>query len=304
MNRSTKSSFQTIQGAAVSFQSNVIEALKKYESEREKAKFEASQYKDEESRLSAMTAALKANARSAISRAEQNFTDAVKTELSSLRNELSSHLLTAPSAQFISTLALYRDFGITPGKAEIAALVQMAGGNTLALRCINGLLETTKAGYTVDFPSSDALESDLDAIEKLSIGHFNYSPVELHAAAVEVYGGLPVTFIRSDGTTYEDGTKIDSVRLISSRAFFENGIKALEAMSNRWTDNVIPSISQKDSYSDTTDKNGNTVTAKEQYESDRKATAFAAEIQQEPGISASSKSGQKNYAEVMKNYRQ
>ena len=298
MNRSAKNAFMNIQGAAITYQNSVVNALKKYEEERQKAKTEAAAFKDEDSRFYAMNQALKSNARNAISRAEQSFTETVKSELASLRSELSAHLLTAPSSQMISTLALYRDFGIVPSKAEISALVQMAAGNTLALRCINGLLDSTKAGYTVVFPSSEALESDLDAIEKLSFGHFNYSPAGLHVIACEVYGGQPVIFTRSDGSTYENGTKIDPISLISSRAFFEHNLKMLEEMAARWTENVLPSIQQlkTDLYPDG-DK------GKEEFAADKRATADSAQIEKETALSDSVNQNTRNYAEIMDAYR-
>lgn len=298
MNRSAKNAFMNIQGAATRFQDSVINALKRYAEEKEKAAEEVKDYKNESERLSAMTASLKANARSAINRAEQSFTGTIKSELVSLRSELSDHLLTAPNAQLVSALSVYRDFGIVPGKAEISALVQMAGGNTLALRCINGLLDSTKAGYTVVFPSSESLESDLDAIEKLSFGHFNYSPVDLHSIAVEIYGGQPVIFTRPDGTTYETGEKIDSVRLISSRAFFENAIKALDSMTNRWTENVLPSIQQLN-----TDLYPNGDEGKEAFAADKRATANSARIEKDPVLPDSAKQNTRNYAEILDAYR-
>ena len=298
MNRSTKNSFVSIQGAAATFQKNVVDALKKFETDQAKAVEESRQYKDEEQRLSAMTAALKANARNTITRAEQAFTGTVKTELDSLRSELASHLLTAPSPQLISTLALYRDFGITPSKAETNALVTMAGGNVLSLRCIDSLLKSTKAGYTVVFPSSEALEADLDKIEKLTHGHFRYSPTELHHAAVEVYGGLPVIYTRPDGTTYEDGSKMDNARVVTSREAFESTIKALDSMSERWTDNVIPSVQQLK-----TDLYPAGEKGKEAFAEDRRSTAEAAQIEKETVIPDVTMPSGKNYAEIMNYYR-
>lgn len=302
MNRATKNSFMNIQAAAASFQNSIVEALKKYEADKAEAAEEAKQYKNETERLSAVTAALKANARNRITRAEQTFTSCIKTELDALRSELASHLLTAPSAQFISTLMLYRDFGIIPGRAEINALISMSGGNTLALRCINGLLETVGAEYRVDFPASEELEKDLFTIETLSRGHFLYSPVELHAAASEVYGNQLVTFFRPDGSKYEDGTRVDSIRLISSRAAFESNIAAVDAMAERWSDSVIPSIVQIERYKDTVDENGNTIPAKDQFEADRAATVKSVSIEKAPALPHDMANSAKNYAEVMDRY--
>ena len=297
MNRGTKSSFQHIQAAAENYRKSVIDVLKKYEAEKANAAEDVKQYKDEEGMLAARTSVLKTNARNAIKRAEQAFTGTVRTELDSLRTELANHLMNTPSQQFIHTLALYRDFGIVPGKAEISALVQMASGNTLGLRCLNSLLSSSKAGYTVVFPSSEDLCADLETIEKMSYGNIWYSPNALHSVALEVFAGQPVTFTRPDGTTYENGTTVNNITLITHRSFFESNLKALDAMAERWTDSVIPTIAQLDSLYPSGEA------GKAEFESDQKSTADAAQIEKEPKMVDTGKSSAKSYDEVMAHYR-
>lgn len=299
MNRTAKSAFSSIQESAARFRNNMTDILTAYRKERRSAQQKASQYKDEEKVFSDSNAALVRNARESIAKAEKSFIDSVAPELETLQKELSLHLLTAPGSQFITTLSLYRDFGIKPTKADIVALVQMCQGSTLGLRCINGVLESNKSEFTITFPDVAAFEKDLEDLSRLTCGDFHYSPNELHSEANHVYSGTPV--IRNG---FDSGAKWDSVKLIVARADFESVVKKLDEMSERWTSSVIPSIVTRESYKDTTDpKTGKIITAEAQYNEDKAATAESASIEQRPGgENIRSVSDAKAAAEIVDSY--
>lgn len=299
MNRGTKNSFLAIQAAAASFQQKTAEILLKYRDERSKAEVESSAYKDSDGMFAAANASLKVNARNAIANAEKAFTGVVTDELQSLRKEFAAHMLAAPSQMFISNLRLYRDFGIKPGRAEINALIEQSGGSTLALQCLDSTLEAVGADFRIDFPDAGTFEDDLASLEKMAFGGFAYTPNEMHGEAVALFGGQEIVFHRPDGSTYTNGTKWDSVRLITARAVFESQIKALNEMGTRWTESVIPSVVTRELYHE-----NENATAEEQFKADKAATVEAVNIEHEPHVSGIgiSSGGGKNYNDVMDSY--
>ena len=116
MNKYNESAFNTIKGAAHTYTEAVTRALTTYRSESEAAK----QYKDEIGR----TEAAKTNARNSIKAAEDTFTATVAAEVETLKGELKRHLVTVPSDKYFAVLDVYAKYGMTPGKSEVAALME------------------------------------------------------------------------------------------------------------------------------------------------------------------------------------
>lgn len=274
MNRANKSSFDRIIGASTAFVEAVRAVFEQYRTQEAEARRESAAFKDEQGIYTAKMAAIRANTRNALKAAENGFTGTITAEIGTLRQEIDAHLLNRPTPAFLETLRLFRDFGITPSRADIAALLTLNGGNTLGLRCLNAALKSTEAGYTVTFPDTADFEADIAALEKLARGEICYVPAEYHHEGTAIYGGSPRTFFREDGSTYQNGETWSSVSLSVARTGFESKIKSLDEMASRWTDSVIPSIEQLKDYADRADG-----TAAEQFLKDREATTTAAKIE-------------------------
>ncbi len=292
MNRNVKNSFMTIQGAATNFQKNVADALMRYKSDRDAARSEAAQFKNEEEKFTAMNSALVANCRNRIKTAEQSFTGTVKTELETLRKEFNMHLLMLPDSRFLTMLGVYRTFCIAPSRAELNALVEASGGVTLGLRAINALLDSVNSDFRIQFEDSAAMEKDLDSLERLTFGDFGYCPAEMLSEATAVYGGQEVTY-HGPGGAYQDGARWDSVRLLTARAVFENQVKNLSEMEKRWSESVVPSVVTKSEFYKGDD-------ADAEYNADLKKVSDSVQIERNPAAPTITPANRT--AEIMANY--
>lgn len=266
MNQKTKSSFDHIQDAASAFQTSVAEALFRFRKADAQAKEDAEQYKDSETRYLAQRDELVNNARNSIETAKTHFSKIVKTEIEELRKELESHTMNRPSPALLDNLRTFKDFAIQPTHSDIAGLMEMAAGNTLALRAINSVLETTKSPLRIDFPAVEDFENDLTVLEKLTDERTFWTPIDFHHEACEVLGGQP----RQNYPGYTWG----NTSLTIARATYESQIKGLSDMSKRWAFDVIPSLAQVNLYEDTDD-----TSAVEQYLADRQSTGASAKVE-------------------------
>lgn len=215
MNKYIADTFSDIKREEASFRQSVESALWDYRQTMARVETEAKQYKDESTYINTKKAAAAQNARAAIQMAENGFTVAVNVAVKSLRDDLHQHLTTRPSAAFIDALRLYYDFNIRPSHAEISALMEQNGGNTLGYRAINRTLEKTGAEWRIDAPDSAAYESDLAALGKLAHGNIHFVPDGYLHEMSEVYSGERRLFMRDDGTT--DGWKASWKNVTSSR---------------------------------------------------------------------------------------
>lgn len=263
MNRKNKTSFDRIQGAVSSYQSSVKETLFRFRQADAQAKVDAEQYKDSETRYKAQRDELVNTARNSIESAKALFSKNVKTEIGELRKELGSHTMNRPSPALLDNLRTFKDFNMQPTQTDIAALLEMAAGNTLGIRAINSVLEATKSPLRIDFPTVEDFEKDLTALEKLTDESAVWTPIDFHHEACAIYGGQPRP--NYPGYTW------DNISLTIGRATYESQLKGLSDMSKRWTDDVIPSI--KD-YQDSEDGS-----AAEQYQADRRSTGASAKIE-------------------------
>lgn len=280
MNKYISTTFDTIKQEEASYRGAVESALWDYRRTMARVKTEAKQYKDESSYINTKKSAARREAQTAIQMAENVLTTAVNIAAKSLRDDLHQHLTTRPSAAFIDALRLYYDFGIRPRHAEIEALMTLNGGNSLGYRAINRTLEKTGAEWRVDAPDSATYEADIAALQKLAHGNIYFVPDGYLHEMGEVYGGEKRLFMREDGTTYDMGYKWDTTSLLMVSSGYKEDVKAIDAMADRWSGTVLPSLKHISAYKDTTDpETGETVTAAQQMAKDIKATATAPEIE-------------------------
>lgn len=278
MNKYISSTFDDLKREEGNFRDAVMSALADYRRTMSKAEEQAKQYKDEASFINSRKATARREAQTAIQLAESGFTVAVNVAVKSLRDDLHQHLTTRPSVAFIDALRLYHDFDITPSHAEIEALMTLNGGNSLGYRAINRTLEKTGAEWRVDAPDSAAYESDLAALEKLAHGNIHFVPDGYLHEMSEVYSGERRLFMRDDGTTYDMGYKWDTTSLLMASTGYKEDTGAIDAMSDRWSNTLLPSLKHISAYKDN-EETGET--AAQQLTQDIKATATAPEIERD-----------------------
>lgn len=279
MNKYNKTSIEKLQRAAKTYQRDVTSALEKYRQTMTQARKDAEVYKDESSFLAGKKGGAVTTARNSIKIAENVFTAEVKAEIGNLKDELHRHLITAPNDNFLSALNVYATYGIKPGKAEISALIESAGGNSLSLRALDAVLQKTGAEYRVKVPGADAFERDIDNLERIAEGHIFWSDEDHHHELVEVFSGVNREIRAEDGSYYDAGYRWDNTALIISSKGFEKSIADIAGMAGRWSDNILPTMYKSEAYPNKTDeKTGAQITGAEQFVEDYTATASAAEV--------------------------
>lgn len=280
MNKYISSTFDDLKREDENFRDAVKSALTDYRQTMSRATAESKQYKDEIAYINGKKAAAAQNALAAIQMATNAFSVALNTARKSLQDDLDQHLTTRPSAAFLDALRIYHDFNITPSHAEIKALMALNGGCTLGYKAINRMLEKTGAEWRVDAPDSAAYEADLTVLEKLSYGNFKFTPDGFLHEMTEVYEGTPNLRFRDDGTSYDAGYKWNSTSLMLSSAAYKQDVSSFDAMADRWSSTVLPSLKHLEAYQDTTDpETGETITAAQQMAQDARSTATAPEIE-------------------------
>lgn len=279
MNKYNAASFEKIKKAADEYRACVTRTLDNYAAKISAAQDESKAYKDEQSIFAGKKAAAVTYARNAIALAENAFTGTVKGEIEQLRDELHRHLVTAPSEKFLAALGVYATYNLAPGKEEVSALVEQAGGNSLALRALDAVLQKTGAKWRVDVPGAADFEADIAKLERLGEGHLMYRPDGHHVEACAVFEGTP-RLLRTDAGEYRDaGYTWGSVNIITASADFNHRISELEGMSQRWTESVLPTVFDAETYKGHKDKaTGAEISGEQEYIEDYTATAQAGEI--------------------------
>lgn len=269
MNRSVQKNFDEIKGAASSYRDSISYALTQYRNTMQRIETDATAYKDESAYITPRKAEAVDKARAAIGEAHKQFTETVNANVGKLRNELTAHILVQPSPALINAIDLYNKYHLTATRSDIDAMLSMAGGSTLGLRCVNAMLENTGSNYRVSFPSIDNYEKDLESMMTLPGVGEHYAPAEFHHENVAIWKDTPMLTYNSDGSTTDSGRSWDSVSLLTAGGAFESRVKALGELQARWSDNVIPTVYDTTIYGED---------GAAQFVADRSATAKSAEI--------------------------
>lgn len=269
MNRSVQRNFDEIKGAASSYRDSISYALTEYRNTMLRVEAESAKYKDEAAYITPRKAEAVDKARAAIGEAHKQFTETVNANVSKLRDELTAHILVQPSPALINVIDLYNKYNLTATRSDVAAMLTMAGGSTLGLRCVNAMLENTSSNYRVSFPGIDSYEKDLESMMALPGVGEHYAPIEFHHENVALWKDTPVMTRNGDGSTTDSGMKWSSANLLTAGNAFGSRIKALDDVAARWADNVIPTVYDSTLY----DEDGAA-----QFVADRNATAKSAEV--------------------------
>lgn len=270
MNLTTNRNFHNIRGAISAYQNAVTSTLKQYKIEIERAKADATKFKDETTVFAEKKSSLDSVARNEIENAKQRFVATVESEIDSLKKELAGHLTMAPSPVFMAIVRAYFDYGITPSRVETEALIAQNSGVTLGYEVLNAMLKKTGASFRVDAPDGMVYERDIAALERLTTS-LMWSDTEYFHELLSLFDG-----VQRQGEIH--GYKWDRVQLMIARNSFESNIKAIDAIEKRWNISVSPSLRALEEYED--DDAGTPV---EKLASDIKAVANAATIEHSDG---------------------
>lgn len=283
MNKYNQESIGRIKSAAKDFQKEVTRTYQRYRQTISAAKQAATAYKDENSYLTGKKDTAAHAVKNDVAMAQNVFAAVAKAEISNLKDELNRHLISAPSDRFLTSLSVYADYGLTPNKMEIAALMQQAGGNSLSLRALDAVLQKTHSKYRIAVPGAEDFEKDIDMLQRLTEGGIMWRPHEYHSEAVAVYGESPRMIRREDGTYYDAGYVWDNISILSASGDFDQKIKNLDNMAGRWTDAVLPTVYIADAYTGHMDeKTGERVSGAQEYVNDYHATVKAGAIIDNP----------------------
>lgn len=252
--KATQSTFRDLQAAYSAYVNNLNEAKQTYDEKIDS--LDSDTYT--QSAIDSKKAIARADAVVAVTKAMQSFTGALTSRVEELEKILADHFSETPSELLLSRLAVYRDFGIAPGKVEINKLMELARGNSFGIRAINAVLESTGSPYRISSHDTE-LEADLRLLKRLA--------EEPDAPTLDL-----VSFIaETTGKTY------DQV-FISSLSFRANAEK-LSELAERWDNSIPPTITAIREYKDTTDPDsGKRLTAEQQIEADRKKAVDSVEV--------------------------
>lgn len=237
MKKEVKHIFDDIQNEFDRYASTTNDIFARYRKQVDQAKAQCSKYKDEIGELRKAKESLAAPARREIEAADQKLHDQVTGYCKALRAALSEHICTSPAAGFVQTLRNYKDFGLSPSRFELDALIIQAGGSYQGLR----LLQAVTSKYKLNFPQAEDYEADLTRIERAARTPVLYEPSgyaeEAHEILPNARRYLP------NGESYDAG-RPTAVYLAMRCAGIQSDRDALAPMADRWTSNFVPNITE------------------------------------------------------------
>ena len=164
----------------------------------------------------------------------------MEEERLALEKLLREKVQAVPDPVFRDLLRFYADFGLTPNRMEIGALLDASGGNALAVRALNGYLKKSGAGYKVASTPYEQFSADLDSVEKLS--RLFWTGSEFSKEAGEIFDGTPMPSFDAEGREIQCGYKWTGTDRAIQNAAFSQTVTALEKAAEAWSAEVLPRI--------------------------------------------------------------
>lgn len=244
MNYLNGHAFMTIRQAGESFLQAVNTALRTYRAEKQKIVERSRQFKNEAEYIGNCLPEAKEKALGSIRTAQKNFSNAIRPELPILRGQLDRYLDEPVPVEALNRIRTANEFGVPLSKSEIESFLRVNGGNLLGLRVLKSVLERTGSEYAISFRDISEYENDLGELVRLAANPLGYD-TELHPEAVEVLRDEPETATRSDGSTYQTGSRYTGTGLLISRGGFEVAMDRLKQMAEAWSaDITTPTITR------------------------------------------------------------
>lgn len=238
--KKTASSFTALQASADAFKNAVTLAFEQFQTADNLAKQQSRDFKDEDAKYESARSAAASTTRATVGMIERSFTDTVRREAGTLRNELKSLTQTEPAPELLNALRTYRDYHIQPSRTELDHLLELSNSAPLALQAIQNVLRDVGSPFSLDFVTVAEREKDLVFLDKLSQGSFHWSPQNAHSQACRVWESEPIPG--------QPGRNYDNMSLILARSAFEDNLKTLAGMVPRWTENAAPKVVEKPAF--------------------------------------------------------
>lgn len=238
--KKTASSFMALQASADAFKNAVTLAFEQFQTADNLAKQQSREFKDESAKYETARFAAASTTRATVGMLERSFTDTVKREAGTLRNELKSLTQMEPAPELLNALRTYRDYRVRPSRTELDHLLELANNSPLALQAIQNVLKDVDSPFSLDFITVAELEKDLDFLDRLSQGGFHWSPQNAHSQACRVWESEPIPG--------QPGRNYDNTSLLLARSAFEDNLKTLVGMVPRWTENAAPKVVEKPAF--------------------------------------------------------
>ncbi|MCI9257744.1 hypothetical protein [Acutalibacter sp.] len=257
MNAKVKSTFYNIQNRFNKYQRAVTDALEQYRQGMEAAKERSKAYKDEEGALKAEQEKLAAPARQAIAEADKALSDGLKfIDIPDLKEALSEYLCEKPTMQFMGTLNVYKDYGLSMSRMELDSLLIQSDGIYAALRAVASLAE--KSGFRVSVPPVDQWQDEIETIERWTYTPLCYAPLEYAHEALEVMPQCPQR--RHDGSIMYM-KQSESLDFILGDADFDLLVASLGDAKERWATAFVPAVT---AFEPKKDEDGEVITPEQQ----------------------------------------
>ncbi len=209
----------------------------------EKASKDASRFKDEKAELARIKAEQITKTRKELEAENKSFQDSLTKSVAELRSALSEHIGKAPSADFLSTLRVYKDFNIPMTRQDVETLIRQADGNFMAYRALQMVAADSR--FKMSVPAVSDYSGFVDRLERMASNPMMFCPVEYLHEGLEV---LPDKRLNAaNGVTYGSQGRPSSVDLISHEANFTTLAKDVRTEAKRWESNFIPEIPEFES---------------------------------------------------------
>ena len=241
--------FDAIETALTDYQAEIKRAYDVFSQERDKAKREASVFKDEDARFTSLIADAKKTASAACTAADKRLADKVNGVYAPMLKDALTYFVTAnPDPAFIQTLKLYQDFDLDMKNDDLDALIEASQGNYLALKCLRSVAE--KKGYTLNTPSADEFEKKVESLQRYANGYTMYVPLNCGAMAREIFDSQR-PLINRDGHTYMGTQPLDSLYIATSESSFNSTLNGAKEFADAWKGAIVPPLSSfKKKYDD------------------------------------------------------
>lgn len=291
MNKEVRGTIGAIRSKLNQHAASVDAAMSVYRRDLEYAKREAAKYKDEAAELKERKARLVSSARAQIADADKELAESVKYHIGKLKEYVAEHIGEKPPRDFIDTLRIFKEFGLTMERSEVDSLILSAQGNYTGLRALSAVAKQC-GGWQVSAPSTEAYNKQIARLNKFAEAPINYCSMDYVSEACDIYDR--VYYIRPDGSKYTVGERPSTIHMITEAGLHTDLMQHLETMADEWGAAFIPQIeSLENEYEKNEDGDTVIVTPQEQHQRNIKDAAGQIEVKDNEAERAAAQIGQR-----------
>ena len=262
INRVAEGFIRNLISAGVTYQNEVIETVKKYNSDLAQVKKTAEQryavkqlisddygtmlnakrQQEEEQRvmdrykadyIKEKQTALAEQARIKIRKAQDDFQVTAHQTEKSLSEQLENSIFEPINTGFLRLAQTMNEFGVAPSRLELDCLLTLSEGNLTAVRCLDALLKRTGSNFSLSFKSPEDYSKDLDLIHALGTDDYFCCPLDYHHEMCEIFTGQKV-YRDENHPLYKRGNVFGNTELIIQGQGFNSAMEKLETMIPSW----------------------------------------------------------------------